>query len=89
MLFENFVEEAFEDGRNCSFDFDGKSCQVNKFHEDADNYETQLYYGDKYLRWGRVNGWMYANGDDLSFREIKPFLEEFIEVFGYSFPTIK
>ena len=89
MLFENFVENVFESGRDCSFDFNGISCQVNEYRDDSENYRTELYYGDKYLCWGRVGGAMFAGGADLSFREIKPFLEEFMNVFGYSFPTTK
>ena len=52
------------------------------------NYYTELYYGDKYIRWGRFDGEMFSQGDEFKFREHKEFLDAFMEKFGYAFPVI-
>ena len=62
MLFVNFVEEKFKDGANYSFGYNGISCQVNEARENDMNYYTELYYGDKYIRWGRFDGEMFSQG---------------------------
>lgn len=88
MLFENLVVEEYEFGKDYAFDFQGIGCQVNQYREDENNYETQLYYGDKYIRWGRVNGEMFSQGDDIPFRANKDFFEAFSDYFGYAFPVV-
>lgn len=87
-MFTNMVVSAFEGGVDYVFDFGNIDCQVNHYRENDKNYMTEMYFGDKYLRWGRVQGKMFSQGDELPFRENKEFLEAFIDYFGYAFPTV-
>ena len=72
-MFVNFVEEKFKDGANYSFGFEGISCQVNEARENDMNYYTELYYGDKYIRWGRFDGKCLARGTNSNSESIKNF----------------
>ena len=84
-MFENFIAEKFEGGANYSFDYKGISCQVNEYMDSVYNYMTELYFGDKYLRWGRENGEQFTIGD-MSVTEDRKFFEAFIDYFDYALP---
>ena len=50
-MFRDLIIDKFENGADYAFNFNGVDCQVNHYKEDECNYETQLYFGDKYIRW--------------------------------------
>lgn len=86
MLFKNLVVNTFDGGADYSFDFDGISCQVNEVMSSVYNYVTELYFGDKYIRWGRENGEMFSVGDVESVVKNKKFVEAFVSYFDYCLP---
>nr|DAN30645.1 MAG TPA: hypothetical protein [Caudoviricetes sp.] len=85
-MFKNMIVEKFNDCADYSFEFDGISCQVNEVMYSVYDYVTELYFGDKYLRWGRENGEMFSVGDVESILKNKKFADAFVDYFDYCLP---
>ena len=75
-MFDNMIIEKFGNNADYSFEFDGISCQVNEVMDSVYNYVTELYYGDKYLRWGRENGQLFHVGDIEAITKNKKFADK-------------
>nr|DAR65102.1 MAG TPA: Diheme cytochrome c peroxidase [Caudoviricetes sp.] len=86
-MFDNIIKDDYRYGYDCAFDYNGTSCQLCHF-KGGNTSINELYFGNKYIQWGQLNGEEFHKGNDFVLVEYKEFLEEFVKFFGYAFPTV-
>ena len=86
-MFENLVKTESEYSTDYTFEYNGVRCQVNETDLDGDDYEISMYYDDKFINWGVINGEKFIIGNPFPLCEFRELLDEFSKFFGYSFPT--